>query len=406
MITELKNNFIRIFSATGLEQKLFNFARALIVHKYLKGTNQLKDYSYRIVKVLREGYKEIKKSQFNDGSFFMWENDERSNSIWLSSYILQWLIEARTVIDIDENIIKNGLMYLTNETVYVNDKTSKGFYRNLAHGVAKEYLSSLVALTLLKYKNLEDNQVTVLKIILQNISQVKKYDIGRVIAAYALAYGNKSDEARGIINSKEFVRNYLNTATWDASLKSQTVFIEVAALETLTFMKLGDLENAAKSAQWLLEHRNQDGNFQSTYESVLALDAICEFMLAERSLNSANIDLNVKEGGALLSRFKSNDPLQTIYKEIKTGGTSNHRELAVEARGSGAGYFTFHYSYFTKKSQPENYHLKMDANYADNKLNIRLKDKDGNRRLAAVEISMPSGFSYKSHRPDAHIRVC
>jgi CD109 antigen len=110
---------------------------------------------------------------------------------------------------------------------------------------------------------------------------------------------------------------------------NETTGIETTAYATLALIKHGDALNSSRAAKWLVSHRNAQGGYGSTQDTVVTLQALTEQATGVR----ADVDLTItlKSGGTekKVQITKQNfDVLQTA--EITPGS-----ELTVSAEGKG-----------------------------------------------------------------------
>lgn len=397
--------------ASNGEEKAASLAQAIFTYEYLKFIGQSDSLKANNVKnLIKERYQKILKSKTSSGSFNMWKDS--SESIWLTSYVVQILSEARDIIEIDEQVIKDALKYIIGKQNMADgsfDDETLGTYRNIVPTLSKNYLTAFTLLALLKnhdlndtisYKSSSEKALNYLK------KEIPKSDVDydRSIATYALALANQTDESK--IFFEKIIHNYKKSNKTEL----QGVFIEIISYVTLASLSNNDITSAFKSVSWLIKHRVQNGGFPSSFDNFIALKAISEFLLQSNSNQDTRINLKLQKNGKFFADLAVNNLLDTKHFEIEALANLEHGNFFFQFNGKGLAYANLWYQYAVNiENNNNNFIINADLQELhkhQKKLILSVKQSPTKvPRFIIMEVSLPSGFIYQSHKDAKNIKV-
>lgn len=331
----------------------------------------------------------------------MWKNTN-SDSVWLTAYILQLLSDAREFIEVDEKLIEDSIKYLEwkqGSDGSFDDK-NVGNYRNLVPALSKTYLTSFVSLALLKNYSVTKNSVDRAVNYLINQSNNMEFDYDRLIAAYTLTLANKTNEADKLF--KKIQHNYKTVTHPD----KEAMFIEIASYDTLLNLHKNNIPEALETVKWLINHRVKNGEFPSSFDSYMGLNAIASYLIQSGSVDGTRASLDISTNNEVQTLDVKN-VLDIAKKELI--GLISNSEVNLQFEGNGLIYVNFWYQYavtkptIVQKFYPANATIEI-LTQNENVMDITLKSKT-NSTMVVMEVSLPSGFIYLPGNHSRNVKV-
>lgn len=189
------------------EQNMINLVPNIMILNYLKKTNRLKDTQRaKAMKNIETGYQRQLKYQRHDGSFSAFGNLDNIGSVWLTAYVLKTFQRAKSIITVDENVIKQAADFIAQhsnsdgsieEVGMLYDKELK------SNSTSPSYLTaySMIALLQQPIQGATDNLNSVLQRGLDNleskmsdaIANESPYDLAMI--TYALQLADRQEPA-------------------------------------------------------------------------------------------------------------------------------------------------------------------------------------------------------------------
>lgn len=381
--------------------------------KYLNATNRLTSILRKKNHgILRTGYNQLLERKNNDGSYNLW-GYEKSDSIWLTAYVLKCLGHMKYLVSINDRNIFDAMTFLASK-----QKSDGGFseYGPLSNhrmqgGVKTEtVLAAYVAVSFLEntdyredFQNVIDK---VLKFVDKNIFNIS--DMHAVaVSAYAFVLANHSSAAtllenlrRGSIVEEKlmFWENEMSSSRSEADT-NLSLKIEIAAYALLAFLKSGDQETALSIMNWLMSKRNAEGGFYSTQDTVMGLQALSEIALVHYM---SNINMKIKfDYGQDVHIFEVDKNDEITRQELKLPPSS--RSFTINANGTGKALLNIWSSYNYKSEIPSEV-FKLNTSVLASRnggsfflticvSNLREDERTG---MLIMEIVFPSGYIYDS----------
>jgi len=96
------------------EQNLMNLVPNIAIHNYLQATNRLREpQRRRALANIEAAYQRQLNYKNLDGSFSSFANQQTKGELWLTAYVLRTLKQARQIISVDPEIVREASAYVT-----------------------------------------------------------------------------------------------------------------------------------------------------------------------------------------------------------------------------------------------------------------------------------------------------
>jgi CD109 antigen len=335
------------------EQNMILFAPDVYITKYLEESGQLKpEIMAKAEKLMLTGYQRELTYRRSDGSFSAFGQNDQEGSLWLTAFVLKTFSQAKGIIYIDDGMLNEARNWITSHQKSDGSFESVGFvhHQDLMGGVqGKTALTAYVAIALLEAgeHSASAKAVSYLEGQLNDIDDA--YTMTITTYALELAGSALKDEAHTKLMA--LAKEDENGLYWgDDEVKVQPLEgqndmpirpgfmqpqqilssrIEATAYATLALTDHGDVLNAGKAAKWLVAHRNAQGGFGSTQDTVMALQALTNY--AQGAAADVDLTLNISGGGEahnLSINQKNYDVLQVVEVPL-------NQNLTVDVQGKG-----------------------------------------------------------------------
>lgn len=309
------------------EQNMIIMAPGVYVARYLIATNQMKPEIMSKAELMATvGYQRELTFMRDDGSFSAFGEMDKEGSTFLTAFVVRTFSEAKDIIYIDDNVIERAKDWLMRHKRDDGSFETVGFvhHRDMMGGVSGDYaMTAYVTSSLLEAGYDVKDSIEYLERGFQNANNYSK-----AIACYALA-----------LAGKDYTDEILNIAIRDGESMhiptgNKVTDVEATAYALLALTKLGKPE-AKFFASWLMEHRNSNGGFYSTQDTVMAIKALTEFSVSA----STNVDLTIKikfDGKREIVKVNSEnaDVTQIVRLPANT-------DVVVEVEGKGRAIVQF-----------------------------------------------------------------
>jgi CD109 antigen len=310
------------------EQNMINFAPDVYIVRYLEETGQIKpEIMAKAEKMMITGYQRELTYRRSDGSFSAFGDRDEEGSLWLTAFVLKVFSQAKGLMFIDDDVLKEATDWIISHQNADGSFESVGFviHKEMIGGLeGKTALTAYTAIALLEAGEPSSSAKAVgyLESRLDDITDA--YTMAMVAYALELADSTEKDEACN--NLMGFAQEDEDGLYWPANGAK----IEATAYATLALMKHGDILNAGLAATWLVSKRNPFGGFNSTQDTVIALEALTAY--SKFMSNDMDLLVEIKTGEATAKEInigKENfDVLQIVEVPI-------NEEIEIMASGKG-----------------------------------------------------------------------
>jgi CD109 antigen len=347
-----------------------------------------------------------------DGSYKLW-GYQKSDSVWLTAYVLKCLGHIRKLININDVHIYDAMNNLASKQNSLGDFADQGPLGNkrIQGGVTSNVaLTAFIAVSFLENSLYRDTFQHVIDKALKfvDINAGSLRDMNTIaIASYAFALANHSSAQSFISDLKSKAIYSEDMMHWEndhsekisESQMSLTLKIETAAYALLAILKTGDETTARLIMNWLVSKRNVDGGFYSTQDTVIGLQALAEIAKIHCSKN-LDMKINIDLGGqSHVFEIKKSEGVKRQILEIP----SKIKTVSLSATGTGKALVNFWNSYNLPQTITSEF-FKVTANVIPDRdggvfyleVCVKLLEKGSLSKMVVMEISLPSGYIYDS----------
>ncbi|XP_071086862.1 CD109 antigen-like [Haliotis cracherodii] len=335
------------------EQNMLKFAPNIYIANYLEATEQMtKALEERIKSYLEVGYQRQLSYQRYDGSFSTFGERDEAGSVWLTSFVVKSLFQARQYIYIDNSTIDKALSFLGNmqlsdgafvEPGRVIDRQLQGI-EGSGPGLTAYVLLALVEtsghngsrVNHLRLKKIQQKAMAYLE--RQNFQQLAQYPLA--VTTYALTKAGSSHSGTAFDHLKKVAKNKKGMMYWDVNTvsnkknareRAEPIDILTTAYGLMTFISIKKFSAGMGIMHWLAAQRNPRGGFISSQDTTVALEALTLFMV-EAQPDNYNIKLRLTAGDEDRTITVNNDNALVLQSVDLTSIPSN---FEVSAEGSG-----------------------------------------------------------------------
>ncbi|KAJ9576011.1 hypothetical protein L9F63_007111, partial [Diploptera punctata] len=314
IVGDLLGTYTTEFGPPGLEcqwavgeQNMILFVPNLHVINYLNSTQQENPVlKAEAIKNMQKGYQRELNYRHSDGSYSAFGDSDEEGSMWLTSFVVKSFAQARTHIFVDEEELKTSIRWIIKKQLENGCFPVIGnvFHKDMKGGLTGE--SSSAALTAYVLISLLETGFPLSPSVTANTVFCLKGDADPDV--YTLALTTYAFILLGEKNmAQESMKRFLGKATQQQDLlwwekpgtTSLGLSVEMTAYGVLSLVKLGGEENlirALQAVRWISKHRNSQGGFVSTQDTVVALEALAKYALTlPRSENGLNVTVMAAE---------------------------------------------------------------------------------------------------------------
>ncbi|XP_027013009.2 complement C4 [Tachysurus fulvidraco] len=341
------------------EQTMVKMSPAIHAMSYLDATNQwlsLKaERREEARNMIEAGYSRVLTFKKDDGSYGAFL--KTPSSIWLTAFIAKELSRSRDIIDVRDSYIQEAISYLISKQKAdgawddpnpLYDRGMKGGVGQSANDVpltAYVLISLNYALPVYELGTDTELRVAIRKAksyLLANFdAQQNLYTVA--ISAYALSLDDQqsADAVRAHRKLMEMASCEKKRCFWDVNgkvggleKKADAISIEATAYGLLQAVIMKDKQKAQNIATWLTEQRKYGGGFQSTQDTVVALEALTEFSIQNNDVNDLDLRVEICVNNKDTKRLHLNKQTaltQTAIDFQEVGKATLH----VQGRGTG-----------------------------------------------------------------------
>ena len=334
------------------EQNMLLFAPDAYILKYLKGTSQLKpEVQAKAETLLITGYQRELTYRRSDGSFSAFGDSDPEGSLFLTAFVLKTFAQAKGLIYVDEAVLADAAAFIASHQNADGSFEDVGFviHTELMGGVQGRDALTAYAATAMIEAGQNDSAARAIAYLEGRLSEINDdYELALVTYALELAKGPKAGEAYDkLMAAAEEDEDGLHWQGADivplfeeqrgfAPFPGQmgnTTGIEATAYGVLALTAHGDPVNAGRAAKWLVGHRNSQGGFGSTQDTVVALQALTQF--AASAASDTDMTVTVRAGDVTEEvRITPDNFDVTQIIEVPAG-----LPVAIEAQGKGQGVY-------------------------------------------------------------------
>nr|XP_022900872.1 CD109 antigen-like [Onthophagus taurus] len=410
-------NLIRLPTSCG-EQNLLNFVSNTILLNYLRNTGQLSPtIEQDAIKNLEISYQQQLFYKLADNSFGVFGKANELGNIWITSYTILAFIQAKPYIFIDDNLIRNGLNWLSERQNQNGGFAESGtiIYDNPQNSIA---LTSFVLMAFIEnrfqtslYANLIQKGLAYIQSEIHN--DVDTYSLAIATYVMHLAKHPAKENLLNLLNSKAITGNDIKWWT-DGVLKndsanpwvklSKTADIEITSYALLSMLEADLITDTIPVVNWLMNQGNSLGGFTSSHDTKAALMALYRMVLRFSTQSNMKIQYEYNDGLKKKSNdFYVNQNNAMIVQRTKI--SNDAKVVNITAEGNGLSLIRISYQYnknvtgawpmFTLDPQvhKNSNQYRMQLTVCTGFVSKNLSDTTLTSNMAIIEVNLPSGFT-------------
>lgn len=402
-------SLIRLPSGCG-EQTMINFVPIVVVLDYLTLTEQLTaSLADKAIGYLESAYERMLKYRHSDGSFSAFGDADKMGSTWLTAYVVRYFRGAQKYIYIDERVIGDAVQFIITKQEQDGKFREDGiiFHKSLQSGTGSgvaftSYVTTVIHDELDRYPQHSANVKRGVNYVNRNYDPEEPYSLA--LASYLLLKSDDPNKTTLLTQFFSKATRALNHVFWKnlpASASVTSLDIEISAYGLLIIELVPTIyRDGFRTLHWLVSQQNSKGGFQSTQDTVIAIEAIAKFNAKIYSVKSnVNVALVPDHDESISTKINSTNNLVTQKYLLD----DDVREVTVFAKGRGFAIVQLSCSYFSNyvsRNSRFDVRVLFSDESCDNKLvmNIRASYKSNQpndaSNMVVIKIEFPSGYKF------------
>ncbi|XP_058025716.1 alpha-2-macroglobulin-like [Ahaetulla prasina] len=311
------------------EQNIALFAPNIYILNYLNKTGQLtEEIKSKAIGYLVTGYQRQLNYKHYDGSYSTFgEFSSRTGNTWLTAFVLKSFTQASAFISVEEKHITDAQNSLAYWQLEDGSFQTTGFLLNnaLKGGVDDRIsLTAYITIALLEMP-LPRTHVLVrnaLDFLKTQTEEVHVYPLA--LMAYAFTLAGNEEKRQEMLDSlqKLAVKEDDGSIHWERPKKQKKTLdlpyyhprAPSAEVEMTAYVLLAltakepspsqeELTTATAIVKWLTNQQNPNGGFSSTQDTVVALQALCQYRTITYSKDGVDAGVTLSSGDVALRKF-------------------------------------------------------------------------------------------------------
>ncbi|XP_067663567.1 CD109 antigen-like [Haliotis asinina] len=399
------------------EQNMLKFAPNIYIANYLMATKQMTSaLEERIKTFLEVGYQRQLSYQRNDGSFSTFGERDEAGSIWLTSFVVKSLYQARRYIYVDNSTIDKALNFLAHmqrsdgsfvEPGRIIDKQLQGT-KGSGPSLTAYVLIALVETSghngsRVNSSRLEDMQQKAVGYLgRQSFKHMAEYPLA--VSTYALSKagsrlsGRAFSQLKKEMNSKDGLKYWVVNNDPDKNKgekKPGPIDILTTSYGLMTFVSRNKLKAGMGIMRWLSSQRNPRGGFMSSQDTTVALEALTLFMVDARPDNY-NVRLRLTAGNEVRTVTVNNENA-LVLQSIDLSSIPSVLKISAEGRGFAVVELGLFYNVDSVGSDSDVFDVSTvlldDTINGFTLMTCSKHHQEGSSGMCVQTIQIPSGFT-------------
>ncbi|XP_013389533.1 CD109 antigen isoform X2 [Lingula anatina] len=413
-IVENLEHLMRLPSGCG-EQTMAALAPDVFVAKYFKALGQLVEpIKSKLIGFMEKGVMREITYQHPDGSYSAWgptKNNKKGGSTWLTAFVMKIFHQIKEFTFVDDEVLRKGLQFLINNQAENGSFPEVGSVhsRNLQGGSGKG--APLTAFVLIALKENDDavnaNWTEFQRAISSAVSFLENqlpslndpYPLAIVTYALHLA---KSPVANMALNKLNAMATYEDgykywkiadtpRCEYRYCYNPPTQEVETAGYALFVHNAINN-EQSIPILKYLVSKQNSYGSFGSTQDTVVALQALTEYVALYAT--TRDMTIRVTAGGSSES-FTVNDQNALVLQRAEFPDIPQQATISARGSGSALVQVTVKYNVMSDKRE-KSFDLNVTVlEESDNAMKLRVCTrylKAGKTGMAIEQIQLPGGF--------------
>ena len=398
------------------EQNMMLFVPDVLILKYLKATEQINPETQAKTEVfINTGYQRELTFRHNDGSFSAFGESDESGSLWLTDYVLLSFSEAREVKEIDENVLDEAALWISEHQNDDGSWDTIGFvcHTDMMGGVSGEdTLTAYTVLALIEYGKADPDILNKARGYLEdNLDKNKDDSYALAISTLALQKlkSDKADDA--LVMLMELAKEDENGIYWESKIKPEvqrydympvpvsSQNVEITAYAALALMEVKDAR-ASDAVKWISAQRNSQGGFSSTQDTVMAFRALISAAVMQG--RDIDAEISVIADGKEITKFTVNSGNFDVFRMIEAPAGVEKIELKFEGKGD-VNYQIVKKFNAVLPEIPLKTDLELDVEYetegieVNDMISVKVRTKyaglSNSTGMMLIDVGVPTGFA-------------
>ncbi|XP_055954903.1 CD109 antigen [Patella vulgata] len=418
------DNLIQLPTGCG-EQNLMKFAPVVFIADYLKASNQMEDnIKAKIIETLELGYQKQLSYQRYDKSYGPFGDSDGAGSIWLTASVVRSFQQAKEYIYIDDTTTADSVRWILDRQNLDGSFTEQGTIIDKKLQGNPVSLTSYVLIALLDVESylLEThnpgytdmrhvyklgNATQKATQYLEDHARREKDVYNMAILALALTKAKSEQADDALIRVANELESDGNMKYLDVDEEKESAIpyykhvidshdIIATSYLLLTYVERREIETGYAVMKAVVSRRNGQGGFQSSQDTVVALEALSRYATISRPAD-LNLDITVTNNqGTDQVQLNINNNNALVIQSTQVKWADDY--LNVVASGSGVGYLDINVEYYvTVQDVNENFDVStvlLDDNINGFTLMTCCKVLDDEPTgMTTATIQIPAGFS-------------
>uniref|UniRef100_A0A8C6VYS8 CD109 molecule n=1 Tax=Nothobranchius furzeri TaxID=105023 RepID=A0A8C6VYS8_NOTFU len=399
------------------EQNMIHFAPSVYVVQYLdKSFDDDAELRSKALSYMKKGYENQLLYQREDGSFSAFGKQDASGSMWLTAFVVRCLLQAQPYIEVDPTVLSRAMTWLLKHQGSEGEfiEVGKLIHTEMQGGLDNDSSAALTAYVLLAF--LEDINYSVSQGWLENevtVGVSSNYSL--CLVAYALALGNSPVAITALAELTRRADYEDGVMMWTLSANQMSyppphsARVEMTSYVLLAFFMRGSIIEGISLMKWLSTQRNFLGSFDTTQDTVVALQALASYAAFS---GASAIDLRVtvsNPASSFVSLIQINSTNYRMYQSQEIDAEKDlPLNIALEGRGFAVLQLNVFYNVESKNfsrnvqhaSDKDSFSLDFNLSHSnrshmDLTVCTRLKDNQPvpQTGMAILDVGVLSGFS-------------
>ncbi len=403
------------------EQNIMCLAPDIFIAHYLEETGQMKpEVMAKADMLMTTGYQRQLTFRRSDGSFSAFGENDKEGSLFLTAFVLKTFAQAKGLMYVDPEVLDTARAWIISHQNADGSFPSVGFicHKEIMGGVqGREALTAYVAVALLEAGEVDASRKA-LNYLEKRLHKIED-PFTMALTSYALELGGSpaADEAIGRLMDMAIEDE--NGLHWQArslsereakprqppasepatrgSMELKSADIEATGYGCLALLKAGDRLNAGRAAKWLVSQRNAFGGFNSTQDTVVALQALTSYAAFQHADVDLLVTVETSEGKKELRITPENFDVLQVF-ELPVG---ERVEISAEGKGEAIVQLVKRYNLPSIPEEMEVFHIDVEYDThqveVNDRVGVKVKVKFNppipiEAGMSILDISVPTGF--------------
>ncbi|KAF5887088.1 alpha-2-macroglobulin-like protein 1, partial [Clarias magur] len=400
------------------EQNMMLFAPNIFILEYLESTNQLTPAIRSTAQnYLVSGYQRELTYKHFDGSYSAFGMSDASGNTWLTAFVMKSFGKAQEYIFVDEMVVDQAKAWLGGLQQDDGHFVSVGqlIHTDLEGGVNDEVtLSAYIAAAMLELIPVSSVFFTITDPVVNNSLVYLRNAYPQVNSTYTKAlllytFTLAGDEqmrttliedlaAKAIVSGGGRHWSRANDGSVTDSLEVEMTAYVLLSLVSGPLLPGFDLGYSSSIVHWLSQQQNAFGGFESTQDTVVALQALAKYSLATYSPQGA-VTVTVTSPSGLRNTFNVAQDNRLLYQETQLQNVPGNYNVRAEGQGCVYVQFTLQYNIPPPRDQ-SSFSISASASgnclvpipSLDLTIKVMYKGQRPQTNMVVIEVGLLSGF--------------